>query len=126
MTPRSALEFDVGVWLLAVWTLRLVRRDRLYVGYGVIVLGGLAAEVICATFGSARLALMWVTGTSTSFAAIGVVSGLIVAVSGIYFLSQMTVLSNRLTKVVQELALAPYDDTEWHDQRPSSSLSDNR
>jgi hypothetical protein len=109
MTPRSALVFDAGACLLALWTLRLVRHDRLYVGYGVIVLLGVAAEVIVASSGRARSTLMWLTGASTSLAALAAVAALIAALLAIYILSQLTVLSNRLTQVVQELAITPLD-----------------
>jgi hypothetical protein len=116
MTPRSALVFDAAACLLAVWTLRLVRRDRLYVGYGVIVLLGLAVEVIAASFGRVRSGLMWLTDTTTSLAALGVVAALIAALLAIYVLSQLTVLSNRLTQVVQELAITPLDAAVGHDR----------
>jgi hypothetical protein len=116
MTPRSAFVFDAGACLLAVWTLRLVRRDRLYVGYGVIVLLGLAVEVIFASFGRVRSGLMWFTDATTSLAALGVVAALIAALLAIYVLSQLTVLSNRLTQVVQELAITPLDAAVGHDQ----------
>jgi Uncharacterized conserved protein (DUF2304) len=124
MIPRSTLIFDAGAWLLAVWTLRLVRRDRLYVGYGVIVLLGLAAGVLVASFGRARSVLMWLTGTATPIAALGVVAPLIAAVLAIYVLSQLTVLSNRLTQVVQELAITPLDAAVGRDQRHSDRQAD--
>ena len=126
MTPRSAFVFDAGAWLLAVWTLRLVRRDRLYVGYGVIVLLALAVEVIVASFGRARVALMWFTGTTTSLGALGGVAALIAALLAIYILSQLTVLSNRLTQVVQELAITPLDAPVGHDQPHSDRAADER
>jgi hypothetical protein len=116
MTPPSALVFDAGACLLAVWTLRLVRRDRLYVGYGVIVLLALAAEVIVASFGGARAALIWFTGTTTALGALGGVAALIAALLAIYILSQLTVISNRLTQVVQELAITPLDASVGHDE----------
>jgi hypothetical protein len=124
MTPRSALVFDAGACLLAVWTLLLVRRDRLYVGYGVIVLLGLAAEVIVASFGRARSALMLFTDMPSSLAALGVVAALIAALLAIYVLSQLTVLSNRLTQVVQELAITPLDGAVEHDQLHSDRPMD--
>jgi hypothetical protein len=116
MTPRGPLVFDAGACLLAWWTLRLVHRDRLYVGYGVIVLLGLAAEVMVASFGRARSALILFTGMTTSLSALGVAAALIAAVLTIYVLSQLTVLSNRLTQVVQELAITPLDAAVGHDQ----------
>jgi uncharacterized protein DUF2304 len=116
MTPRGSFVFDAGACLLALWTLRLVHRDRLYVGYGVIVLLGLAAEVMVASFGRARSALILFTGMTTSLSALGVVAALIAAFLAIYVLSQLTVLSNRLTQVVQELAITPLDAAAGHDQ----------
>ena len=122
MTPPGPLVFDAGAAVLAVWTLRLVHRDRLYVGYGVIVLLGLAAEVMVASFGRARSALILFTGMTTSLSALGVVAALIAAVLAIYVLSQLTVLSNRLTQVVQELAITPLDAApgrdDLHSDRP--------
>jgi hypothetical protein len=115
MTPPGSLVFDAGACVLAVWTLRLVHRDRLYVGYGVIVLLGLAAEVMVASFGRARSALILFTGMTTSLSALGVVAALIAAFLAIYVLSQLTVLSNRLTQVVQELAITPLDAAPRHD-----------
>ena len=114
MTPPGPLVFDAGAAVLAVWTLRLVHRDRLYVGYGVIVLLGLAAEVMVASFGRARSALILFTGMTTSLSALGVVAALIAAFLAIYVLSQLTVLSNRLTQVVQELAITPLDAAVGH------------
>jgi hypothetical protein len=116
MTPPGPLVFDAGAAVLAVWTLRLVHRDRLYVGYGVIVLLGLAAEVMVASFGRARSALILFTGMTTSLSALGVVAALIAAFLAIYVLSQLTVLSNRLTQVVQELAITPLDAATGHDE----------
>ena len=115
MTPPGSLVFDAGACVLAAWTLRLVHRDRLYVGYGVIVLLGLAAEVMVASFGRARSALILFTGMTTSLSALGVAAALIAAVLTIYVLSQLTVLSNRLTQVVQELAITPLDAAPRHD-----------
>jgi hypothetical protein len=126
MTPRGSVVFDAGACLLAWWTLRLVHRDRLYVGYGVIVLLGLAAEVMVASFGRARSALIVVTGMTTSLSALGVVAALIAGVLAIYVLSQLTVLSNRLTQVVQELAIAPLDDAGGHDGPHSDRPVDRR
>ena len=118
--------FDAGACLLAWWTLRLVHRDRLYVGYGVIVLLGLAAEVMVASSGRARSALIVLTGMTTSLSALGVVAALIAALLAIYVLSQLTVLSNRLTQVVQELAITPLDAGGEHDPRHPDRPADGR
>jgi hypothetical protein len=88
------------------------------------VLLGLAAEVMVASFGRARAALIVFTGMTTSLSALGVVAALIAAFLAIYVLSQLTVLSNRLTQVVQELAITSLDTATGHDQLHSDRPAD--
>ena len=104
MIPRTALIFDAGAVMLVLWTLRLVRRDRLYVGYGVLVLIVLGLSVV--TFSFVRLGMLTVAGL------------LLASLLFVYILGQLTVLSNRLTQLVQELALR---DVEESCQRSDST-----
>jgi hypothetical protein len=92
---------------LALWTARLVRRDRLYVGYGVIVLLILGAGIVLMSVPSGWVTgfVRWSTGTESPVVAIGIAAMLAGALLVIYMLSQLTIISNRLTTVVQELAL---------------------
>jgi hypothetical protein len=66
------------------------------------------------------------TGMTTSLSALGVVAALIAAFLAIYVLSQLTVLSNRLTQVVQELAIAPLDAGGERDPRHPDRPADGR
>jgi hypothetical protein len=94
----------IGIALL-VWVVDLVRQDRLYAGYGVIfVFGTLAAIVVLlvppllrfAT--AASVALLPVP--SLSFVALVILTFLMV-----YVFIQISVLSNRVMRLTQELAI---------------------
>jgi hypothetical protein len=94
----------IGIALL-LWVVDLIRQDRLYAGYGVIfVFGTIAAIVVllvppllrAAT--AVSVALMPVP--SLSFVALVILTFLIV-----YVFIQMSVLSNRVMRLTQELAI---------------------
>ena len=113
-----------AVWLIGlalfVWIVDLVRRDRLYVGYGVIFVGAIAA-------GLAAISLPRALGTVSRFWA-GVVpaSGLVelvllfVLVMLIYGFSQLTRFSNRLTQLIQEIAIREGTTPREPPSRPGS------
>lgn len=107
MSARGMILFDLVAMALAFWTARLVRRDRLYVGYGVIVIVLLAAGVLVVALplGMWLRLVAWLTGAQSPAMAIAMGAALGAALLVIYTLSQLTILSNRLTAVVQELAL---------------------
>jgi len=94
----------IGIVLL-VWVANLIRHDRLYIGYGVIfVVGTLAAMVVlivpslldAVTRGS--IALLPVA--SLSLVPLALFTFLMV-----YVFAQITILSNRVTRLTQELAI---------------------
>ena len=103
-TAGVLLGMVIGVVLLA-WVVNLVRRDRLYVGYGVIfVFGTLVAMTI--------LIVPPLLGavTRASVTLLPVPSLLIVALVifmflMVYVFTQITVLSNRVMRLTQELAI---------------------
>jgi uncharacterized protein DUF2304 len=107
MIGRGTILFDIVAIALALWTARLVRRDRLYVGYGVIVLLLLGAGVVLMSVPAPWVMgfVSWFTGSASPVVAIGIAAVLAGALLVIYMLSQLTIISNRLTTVVQELAL---------------------
>jgi len=94
----------IGLGLL-LWVTALIRQDRLYAGYGVIfIVGTLAAMSVLAIppllqFATeASVALMPVS--SLSLVAIVLLTFLVV-----YVFIQISVLSNRVMKLTQELAI---------------------
>jgi hypothetical protein len=105
ITPLGVLMLDLMTLVLVGWTLDLVRRGRLYVGYGIIVIALLS--------GGAALATLPGLGTMASrvgrlvfpqepLALLGYAFGAFVT---IYVLHQLTVISNRLSRLTQELAI---------------------
>lgn len=105
MTTTGILAATVIGAALLLWVVTLVRQDRLYAGYGVIfVFGTIAAIAVlivppllrAATSASARLL------PQPSLTAIAIV---ILTFLMVYVFIQISVLSNRVTKLTQELAI---------------------
>ena len=105
MDSAAVAVIDVAAALLAVWLFHLVRRDRLYVGYGVIFVLVLIAGVVLLAFPGAlgplnRLALTLARAPGLLALALAFILLML-----IYILTQVTLLSNRLTTLTQELAI---------------------
>jgi Uncharacterized conserved protein (DUF2304) len=98
------LGLAIGVVLL-LWVVHLIRGDRLYVGYGVIfVLGTLAAMTVLIV----PPLLDAVTRTSVallSVPALSIVPLVIFTFLMVYVFAQITILSNRVMRLTQELAM---------------------
>ena len=98
-----------SVWLisaaLVVWIVDLVRRDRLYVGYGVIFVGAIGAGLAAISLPRALAAVsrFWI-GVMPASGFVELVL-LFMLVMLIYGFSQLTRFSNRLTSLIQEIAI---------------------
>jgi hypothetical protein len=98
-----------AVWLisvaLVVWIVDLVRKDRLYVGYGVIFVGAIAAGLAAISLPRALGAVsgLWI-GVMPASGFVELVL-LFFLVMMIYGFSQLTRFSNRLTALIQEIAI---------------------
>ena len=94
----------VGLTLL-VWILDLVRRDRLYVGYGIIfivtILGALLVLLVPPLLGG----MTRLVGALFPASALTLLALCFIVFMLVYVLAQITVVSNRLMIVVQELAI---------------------
>ena len=114
-TETSVAVLVIGGALVA-WIFNLVRQDRLYVGYGVI-------------FGVAITTAAVVVGLPPILGAGAVLrahlEGFIVGASAfvvvilVYTLSQVTLWSNRLTALTQELAIRQAEPPMGHDPAPA-------
>jgi hypothetical protein len=98
----------VGVaigFVLLLWVVNLIRRDRLYVGYGVIfVLGTLAAMAVLIV----PPLLEAVTRASAALLpvpSLSIVPLVIFTFLMVYVFAQITILSNRVMRLTQELAM---------------------
>jgi hypothetical protein len=105
MTIEGVVVLDVTGVLLLVWILNLTRLGRLYVGYGVIFVVAILTTLV--TLSVPGLLATVRGGLRILFPTSGlmIVAFCSVALMFVYILTQMTVLSNRLSTLVQELAL---------------------
>ena len=103
-TQGTIVLIAVGVTLL-VWILDLVRRDRLYVGYGIIlmvaILGALLLLAVPPLLGS----ITRLVGALFPASALTLLALCFIVFMLVYILAQVTVVSNRLALLVQELAI---------------------
>ena len=105
MTAAGAVLLLVAAALMALWILDLVRRGRLYVGYGIVLLTLLALVVGVAVVSPARrlaAAALFTLYPSEPIATIGLGAVLLLLV---YVLHQLSVLSDRVATLTQELAI---------------------
>lgn len=105
MTTEGIVLLDLVLLLGLSWVLELVRRGRLWVGYGVIFVVSLLGLVLLISLpgllavARSSLERLYPSASLTTVGLGGV--GFLL----IYVLSQLTILSNRLSRVVQELAI---------------------
>jgi hypothetical protein len=105
MTSAGILAANAIGLLLIIWLVNLVRREQLYVGYGVIIvlatIGGLAILSIQPVLDVVNQ-IGWLASRASGLLVLVVAFVLLMLV---YILTQMTLLSNRLTTLTQELAI---------------------
>lgn len=105
MTLQGILVLNLFALALLLWVLNLVRHGRLYVGYGVIF--------ACAIIGTmVLLSVPWLQTTVTRLigavfpaSALTLLALCFIVLMLLYTLTQITIVSNRLSKVVQQLAI---------------------
>jgi len=104
----TAAGIVTGIFIgcaLLVWVIDLVRRDRLYAGYGVIfVLGTILAMTVLIVPPLLRAA----TAASTALLpvpSLSLVALVILTFLMVYVFVQISILSNRVMRLTQELAI---------------------
>jgi uncharacterized membrane protein YcjF (UPF0283 family) len=101
----DVLLVDVAGVLLIVWLFNLIRRGRLYVGYGAIFVLVTAAGLVALSIPALLQRFNRLGTLLYSAAGLVVLAIAFVLLMLIYILSQLTQLSNRVTLLAQELAL---------------------
>jgi hypothetical protein len=105
MTILGTVVLDVVGLSLILWLLNLVRLGRLYVGYGIVLLFGIVATLGVASVPSARAVVFGLLHALFPGAELIVVLWAAFVLILIYVLAQLTRIVNRVTTLVQELAL---------------------
>ena len=94
----------IGLVLL-LWVLNLVRHGRLYVGYGVIFVVAILGAVVLLSVPWLLTAVTHLIGAIFPASALTLLALCFIVLMLLYILTQITIVSNRLSKLVQELAI---------------------
>lgn len=104
MSNSGVIIAALAALAAVAWVAQLVRRDRLYVGYGVILVAVLLSGVALLCFPTALRAINRLSGSAETSGLVALAVAFVVLML-VYTLSQVTLISNRLTALVQELAI---------------------
>lgn len=105
MTIHGLVILNLIALLLLLWVANLVRRGSLYVGYGVIFIAITVGVMIVLSVPDLLTLLARLVGAVFPASALTLLALCFIVFMLIYILTQVTVLSNRLTVLVQGLAI---------------------
>ena len=105
MTLQGILVVNFIGLLLLLWVLNLVRHGRLYVGYGVIFVAAILSAVVLLSVPWLLTAVTHLIGAIFPASALTLLALCFIVLMLLYILTQITIVSNRLSKLVQELAI---------------------
>jgi hypothetical protein len=105
MNVQGIVILDVVGVLFIFWILQLVRRSRLYIGYGVIFVITIVSTMITLSVPALLNGVTRLMGALFPVSALTMLALGFIVLLLIYILTQTTILSNRLSKLVQELAI---------------------
>lgn len=105
MTLQGILVVNFIGLVLLLWVLNLVRHGRLYVGYGVIFVVAILGAVVLLSVPWLLTAVTHLIGAIFPASALTLLALCFIVLMLLYILTQITIVSNRLSKLVQELAI---------------------
>jgi hypothetical protein len=105
MPSAVMLLTDAAGLLVIAWLFNLVRRDRLYVGYGVIFVFVIATGLVVLSVPPALAATNGIGALLSQASGLVVLALAFVLLMLVYILSQVTLLSNRVARLTQEIAI---------------------
>ncbi len=94
----------IGLALL-VWILDLIRRDRLYVGHGIVFIIAILGVILILAIPSLLIAVTHLVGAIFPASALTLLALCFIVFLLVYILTQVTIVSNRLAAVVQHLGI---------------------
>ncbi len=115
MTAQGILVLDlIGIALL-IWVLDLVRRGQLYVGYGVMFVVVTLMTILTLSIPGLLAFVTRLVGAVFPASAFTLLAFGFIVLLLVYILTQITIISNRLAQLVQELAIqqAREDRRRW-------------
>jgi hypothetical protein len=105
MTIQGVIVLTLIGVVLMLWISDLVRRERLYVGYGVLLIISILGVVLVLLVSPLLAVVTRLVGAIFPASALTLLALTFLIVSLIYVLTQLTIVSNRLTTLIQELAV---------------------
>jgi hypothetical protein len=121
MTLQGIIALNLIAVILIVWVSNLVRKGRLYVGYGIIFIGSTMAVMLLLLSPRLLQLVSKLLGAVFPASALTLLALGFIVVMLIYILSQLTILSNRVTTLMQTLAIRDAEsqarDRPVHDAR---------
>jgi hypothetical protein len=111
MTTQGSIVLIMIGLALVFWILDLVRRDRLYEGYGVALILSILGVIVVLSAPPLLKFITWSVGAIFPASALTLLALGFLFVILIYALTQITIVSNRLATVVQEFAVYQAKET---------------
>jgi hypothetical protein len=102
---RAVLVLDLMGLFFLLWVLNLVRHGRLYVGYGVIFIAAILGTMVTVSVPQLLLGVTHLVGAIFPASALTLLALGFIVLMLLYVLSQLTLVSNRLAVLIQELAI---------------------
>jgi len=124
VTLQGTIVLDLIGLVLLLWVLNLVRRDRLYVAYAAMFLVLIVAAMIIISIPALLVGITRLVGAVFPVSALTLIALCFIVVLLVYILGQLTVISNRLATVVQQLAIERATEVrKRHDAPPDASIA---
>jgi hypothetical protein len=105
VTPAGVLAGALTGCVLLIWVINLIRNGRLYVGYGVIFVFGTLAAIAVLVVPRLLEAVSALSVALVPVPSLGIGAIVIMLFLLVYVFTQITVLSNRVMHLTQELAI---------------------
>ena len=105
MTIQGIIVLNLIGLVLLFWILNLVRRDRLYVGYGVIFVLIILSAILVLSVPTLLTFITHLVGAVFPTSALTLIALCFIVFMLAYILTQITLISNRVAALIQQLAI---------------------
>jgi hypothetical protein len=105
MTLQGILMINIIAIGLLFWVANLVRKGRLYVGYGVIMILSILGIQIIVSVPRLLFLITHLVGAVFPVSALTMLALGFIVVMLVYILTQLTIISNRLAMLTQAIAI---------------------
>ncbi len=105
MTVQGIIVLNLIGLVLLFWILNLVRRDRLYVGYGVMFVLIILSAILVLTIPGLLTFITHLVGAVFPTSALTLIALCFIVFMLAYILTQVTLISNRVAVLIQQLAI---------------------